>query len=97
LIDVESKDAASIDATSALIKYNTVDGSAYGSAFVGLVAGDFTIQNTTIASPVVVASAVESPEGTYTLTFAAQTASDLGVISATKAGFEFESGNITFQ
>ncbi|MHA1463421.1 MAG: hypothetical protein ACTSQ0_10180 [Candidatus Heimdallarchaeota archaeon] len=97
LIDVESKDAASIGGGSALIKYNTVDGSAYGSAFVGLVAGDFAIQNTTAAASVTVVSSVESPEGTYTLTFASQTTSDLGVISATKAGFEFESGNITFQ
>jgi len=97
LIDVEAKAAASVDATSATIKYSTVDGSAYGSAFVGLVAGDFAIQNTTTGSPVSVAGAVENPNGTYTLTFLAQTAADLGVISATKAGFEFESGNITFQ
>jgi len=97
LIDVNQSAAASASATNALITYKTVDGSAKGSAFTGLVVGDFAMYNTTTSSAVVVSASVENPNGTYTLTFSAQTAADLGTINATKAGFEFASATITYQ
>tara|TARA_R110001632_G_scaffold186363_1_gene306733 strand:+ start:2595 stop:3494 length:900 start_codon:yes stop_codon:yes gene_type:complete len=97
LIDVEVDSAASSAGDSSIIKYSTVDGSTTGSAFVGLVAGDFTITNVTTSTAVAVISAAENPNGTYTLTYASQTASDVGTILAVKSGFEFKTGNITFQ
>jgi hypothetical protein len=97
LIDVNQSAAASASATTATITYKTVDGSANGSAFTGLVVGDFAMYNTTTSSAVVVSASVENPNGTYTLTFSAQTAADLGTINATKAGFEFASATITYQ
>lgn len=96
LIDVNASDAASVTATTATIRFTTNDGSAYGSAFTGLLVGDFAMFNSTIAAAVVPSLAVENPDGTYLLTFAAQTTSDLGTITATSAGFEFEVANITY-
>lgn len=68
----------------------------YGQAFVnepyeGGVFGDFTLFNTTTVLPVVVSAAPESPAGTYTITYAAQTAADVLTLSYSKttgAGFE---------
>ena len=97
LIDVNQSAAASASATTATVTYKTVDGSANGSAFTGLVVGDFAMYNTTTSSAVVVSASVENPNGTYTLTFSAQTAADLGTINATKAGFEFGEATITYQ
>jgi len=96
LIDVKESDAASVTATTATIRFTTNDGSAYGSAFTGLLVGDFAMFNTTTAAAVVPTLAVENPDGTYLLTFPAQTTSDLGTITATSAGFEFEVANITY-
>ena len=97
LVDVNQSAAASASATTAVITYKTVDGSASGDAFKGLVVGDFAMYNTTTSSAVVVSASVENPNGTYSLTFSAQTAADLGTINATKAGFEFASATITYQ
>ena len=96
LIDVMASGAASIDATSAAISFNFCNGKAKGSPFVGLVAGDFSIDDVTAGGSVSVATAVETPDGTYTLTFLAQSAGDEGTITATKTGYEFESAKITF-
>ena len=96
LIDVNASDVSVLSATTATIRFTTNDGSAYGSAFTGLVVGDFAMFNSTIAAAVVPSLAVENPDGTYLLTFAAQTTSDLGTITATSAGFEFEVANITY-
>jgi hypothetical protein len=97
LIDVYESDAASTSATTATVRWTTVDGSAKGSPFAGLVFGDFTLTNTTTALAVPVTLAVENPDGTYEITFAAQTTSDLGTITATSTGFEFNTADITFQ
>jgi len=56
LIDVNQSAAASASATTATITYKTVDGSANGSAFTGLVVGDFAMYNTTTSSAVVVSA-----------------------------------------
>ena len=96
LIDVNASDVSVLSATTATIRFTTNDGSAYGSAFTGLLVGDFAMFNVTTAAAVVPSLAVENPDGTYLLKFAAQTTSDLGTITATSAGFEFEVANITY-
>lgn len=55
----------------------------------GLVAGDFALYNVTDSLAVTVVSSVESPDGTYLITFAAQTANDVLRITPTKAGYDF--------
>ena len=96
LIDVNQSAASTNSATTATVTYKTVDDSAKGSAFTGLVFGDFAMYNTTTSSAVAISASLENPNGTYTLTFTAQTAADLGTINATKAGFEFASATITY-
>jgi hypothetical protein len=96
LIDVNESNAAALTSTTATVRFTTADGSALGSAFTGLLVGDFAMFNSTTQLAVVVTLAVENPDGTYELTYAAQTALDLGTITATQAGFEFETANITF-
>lgn len=68
----------------------------YGEAFVktiytGAVFGDFIIFNETTSASVTVLTAPESPDGTYALTFAAQTSSDVLSVTYQKTtgrGFE---------
>ena len=96
LIDVNASDEAALSSTTANVRFTTADGSALGSAFTGLLVGDFAMFNSTTALAVVVTLAVENPDGTYELTFAAQTALDLGTITATSTGFEFETASITY-
>jgi len=96
LVDVKESDAASVSATTATVRFTSVNGSAKGEAFTGLVFGDFTMFNSTTQLAVAVSASVENPNGTYELTFAAQTAADLGTITATSTGFEFEVASITY-
>ena len=96
LIDVNASDVSVLSATTATIRFTTNDGSAYGSAFTGLLPADFEMTNITTPSTFVPSLAVENPDGTYLLTFAPQTALELGTITATSAGFEFEVANITY-
>ena len=97
LIDVKESAAATTSATTATVTFTITDGSAKGTPFTGLVFGDFSVYNTTTDASVAVSASVENPDGTYEVTFTAQTTSDLGTITATSAGFEFEVANITFQ
>ena len=96
LIDVNESNSDAVTSTTATVRYTTVDGSANGSAFTGLLFGDFTMFNSTTQLAVVVSASVENPDGTYELTFAAQTATDVGTISATSTGFEFETADIIY-
>lgn len=97
LVDVKVAGVSVSDATTAVVSYATLDGSAKGSPFVGLQQSDFELRNETTQSTVAISGSLENPDGTYTLTFAAQTSSDLGIIKATKEAFEFEVANIVFQ
>lgn len=56
----------------------------------GLVAGDFTLYNVTDSASVTILTCTETPDGTYTFTFAAQTSADVLRLSGTKNGFDFE-------
>ena len=96
LIDVNESNSNAATSTTATVRYTTVDGSANGSAFTGLLFGGFTMFNSTTQLAVVVSASVENPDGTYELTFAAQTATDVGTISATSTGFEFETADIIY-
>ncbi len=96
LIKVSAKDAASVTTTTAKVSFYQENGTVSGVPYTGLVFGDFTAINTTTSLAVAVTGAVESPDGTYTLTYAAQTTNDLGTITATKAGFDFVTSKITF-
>lgn len=97
LVDVNESDAASTSATTATVRFTITDGSAEGTPFTGLVFGDFVGYNTTASAAVAITAAVENPDGTYEVTFAAQTTSDEGTITAISTGFEFEVASITFQ
>ena len=96
LIDVNESNSNAATSTTATVRYTTVDGSANGSAFTGLLFGDFAMFNTTTQLAVVPSASVENPNGTYELTFIAQTAADLGTINATSTGFEFAEASIVF-
>jgi hypothetical protein len=96
LIDVNASDVSVLTATTATIRFTTADGSAYGSAFTGLLPADFEMTNITNPATFQPSLAVENPDGTYLLSFTAQGINDLGTITATSAGFEFEVANITY-
>lgn len=79
-----------ITTTSIVLTLNTLFGSAKNKQPVtGLLAADFTLYNVTDAAPVVVVTAPENPDGTYTITFAAQTSGDDIRITPAKDGYDF--------
>jgi hypothetical protein len=96
LIYVNENASDSVLATTATVSYASVDGTASGLAFTGLVVGDFAMFNSTTQLAVVPTLAAEGPEGTYLLTFPAQGSNELGTIDVTKSGYTFETANITF-
>lgn len=55
----------------------------------GLVAADFALFNVTDSGAVTILTATENPSGTYTLTYASQTVSDVIRLTPTKAGIDF--------
>jgi len=89
LIDVLARFGTASLATEISIELYDVDGSAAGDPFTGLVLGDFTITNETIAASITASAAIESPNGTYTFTIPAQVTGDFITVTATKAGFDF--------
>jgi len=58
-------------------------------------AADWLVENTTTSSTLTVTSAVENPEGTYTLNFAAQTSADVLTVQVVKDGFSSNVATIT--
>ncbi len=55
----------------------------------GLVAADFTLYNDTDSAAVVITSAAEAPDGTYTIVYAAQTAADVLFLTPDKEGRDY--------
>ena len=94
LIDVSSS-ATSAAVTSLTASYAINNGSANGIPLTGLVSGDFTVYNETADASVTITTAVEDPDGTYLLSFTAQTAADVLRVSATKAGFDIATVKVT--
>jgi len=94
LIDV-SGSVTSSAVTEATAIYAISNGSTSGIPLTGLVAGDFAVYNTTTDAIVAVTTAVESPDGTYLLSFTAQTAADVLTVTATKSGFSISVLTVT--
>jgi len=87
LLDVNVAVSAII-ATAFLAKLTLDYGSAKNPILVKKwITGDFTLFNETTSLAVVVVAS-EAPDGSYTLTYIAQTAADVLTLSATKTGFE---------
>lgn len=80
--------SSSITATSAVLTISTSYGS-FGSPIMveGLTSSDVVLFNQTTSSPIAVGSLTETAEGVYSVTFAAQTASDVIRVSLNKSGF----------
>lgn len=55
----------------------------------GLLIGDFSLYNNTAASPVVITSVTENPDGTYTFVIPAQTPADVLTLTPSKDGFDY--------
>lgn len=90
LLDVNMSAAATISTTgfktSMTLDYGTFKTPDIATGFV---AADFAIYNVTDAASVAVGSVVESPAGTYTFAFTAQTSADILRLTPTHSGFEF--------
>lgn len=89
LLDVNSE-ISGITTTEFVAKLFTDYGTALNPVLVkGLVPGDFALQNLTDDAAVTILTAAESPEGSYTITFAAQDSADVLELTPTKANFDF--------
>lgn len=89
LIDVLARFGIGNSTTEIQIDFYTVEGSASGSAFTGLVFGDFIVTDVSDGTPIAVSASTEAPDGTYTLTIALQPSSTVVDVTATQAGFDF--------
>ena len=89
LLDIFSTNT-SVGTTSAVIDLYTRFGTAkVKEPMKGLLAADLAIFNITDSLAVAVVSLTESPDGTYTITYAAQTVADVLRFTFTKDGFDF--------
>lgn len=89
LLDIHSTIPLNTLTTVTLSLFNKYGAANNKNVLSGLVAGDFALYNVTDSAAVTVISSVESPDGTYLITFAAQTANDVLRITPTKAGYDF--------
>lgn len=90
LIDVYATQAP-ISTTSFSSKLFLHEGDAVTPIVVtGLTITDFVLYNVTDSLAVTILTCTESPDGTYTFTFAAQTSADVLRLTPTKAGYDFE-------
>jgi hypothetical protein len=87
LIDVNF-DFVSCGQTVAVIELDFDYGTAINKLkFIGGTAPDFSIFNNITPAPVIVLSAIEGPDGTYTITYAFQSVSDSLTFTLNKTGF----------
>lgn len=89
LLDIYSEIVQNTLTTVTVKLFNKYGAANNKNVLTGLVAGDFALYNTTDSAAVTVSSCVESPEGSYLLTFTAQTANDVLRITPTKSGYDF--------
>jgi hypothetical protein len=90
LLDVNMSAAASISTTT----FKTTLTFDYGTfktpdKLTGMVAADFALYNVTDSASVSISTCVESPDGTYTFTYSAQTSGDVLRLTPSVNGFEF--------
>lgn len=89
LLDVTSTYSA-IGQTSFKATLKTIFGTVLNPVLVeGLVAGDMALYNITDSGNVAITTAVEAPDGTYTISYASQTVADVLRLTITKDGFDF--------
>ena len=89
LLDVTSTYSA-IGQTSFKATLKTIFGTVLNPVLVeGLVAGDMALYNITDSANVAITTAVEAPDGTYTISYASQTVADELRLTITKDGFDF--------
>lgn len=89
LLDVTSTYSA-IGQTSFKATLKTQYGSYLNPVLVeGLVAGDMALYNVTDSASVTITTAIESPDGTYTISYASQSAADVLRLTITKDGYDF--------
>lgn len=89
LLDVTSIYSA-IGQTSFKATLKTIFGTVLNPVLVeGLVAGDMALYNITDSNSVAITTAVEAPDGTYTISYASQTVADVLRLTITKDGFDF--------
>lgn len=89
LLDVTSTYSA-IGQTSFKATLKTIFGTVLNPVLVeGLVAGDMALYNITDSANVAITTAVEAPDGTYTISYASQTVADVLRLTITKDGFDF--------
>ncbi len=89
LLDIHSTVPLNTLTTVTVNLFNKYGAANNKNVLSGLVAGDFALYNVTDSLAVTVVSSAESPDGTYLITFAAQTANDVLRITPTKAGYDF--------
>lgn len=95
LIDVNV--AISGESTTGFVGVATFD---YGSClnplkFTGALAGDWTLFNEDSGLPVVITTADEGPDGTYTFVYPAQLTTEVLTLTLTKTGFDLATTTIT--
>jgi hypothetical protein len=89
LLDIVAGAATAISTTGFTTETSTNYGDTCTSGSLkGAVVGDWVLYNETQASSVTILTADESPSGTYSFTFAAQTSADVLTLSLNKTGFE---------
>lgn len=89
LLDVTSTYSA-IGQTSFKATLKTIFGTVLNPVLVeGLVAGDMALYNITDSGNVAITTAVEAPDGTYTISYASQSVADVLRLTITKDGFDF--------
>jgi hypothetical protein len=89
LLDVTSTYSA-IGQTSFKATLKTIFGTVLNPVLVeGLVAGDMALYNITDSANMAITTAVEAPDGTYTISYASQTVADVLRLTITKDGYDF--------
>jgi hypothetical protein len=89
LLDITST-VTNITTTSFKIKLTLPDGALNSRKVLSnLLQADFALYNVTDSSAVTISSFAESPEGTYTLGFTAQTSADVIRVTPSKDGYDF--------
>lgn len=89
LLDIHSTIVATHATSIKVSLFNKFGAANNKNVLSGLLAADFALYNTTTSAAVTVISSVESPDGTYLLTFASQTVGNVVRITPTKAGYDF--------
>ena len=89
LLDVTSTYSA-IGQTSFKATLKTIFGTVLNPVLVeGLVAGDMALYNITDSANVAITTAIEAPDGTYTISYASQSAADVLRLTISKDGYDF--------